>query len=159
MKVPNVKFGNDPRTSQTQNQNQFVQKRSDTSPATRRGDISNPNRILTVGFGFGAEKGTNEDHLAHRNSGYYNRNYVPQKGALHPREAKNINTSRGNYTLANKFEYGYDNKGGISARNIPVRKEDLTKCLDESFLTKAIKTDNKEKIERQNFTIQHDKQL
>jgi hypothetical protein len=29
--------------------------------------MSNPNRIPTVGFGFGAEKGTELDHLVHRN--------------------------------------------------------------------------------------------
>ena len=38
----------------------------------RRADPDNPNRILTVGFGFGAEKGTSEHQVVHRGQGYYN---------------------------------------------------------------------------------------
>ena len=33
---------------------------------SRRCDPENPNRVLTVGFGFGSEKGTHEHQVVHR---------------------------------------------------------------------------------------------
>jgi len=87
MKVQNVNFGNDPRNSTTQNQQQYTNKRTEVSPNGRRADMSNPNRILTVGFGFGAEKGSNEDHFVHRSTGNYNHYFIPKKGDMNPKIA------------------------------------------------------------------------
>ena len=98
---------------------------TEESPNTRRADMSNPNRIPTVGFGFGAEKGTNIDQLAHRNQGYYNHYFIPKKIDLNPKTAKSIATHRGQYNLGNNFEYGLDNRGGISARNKPVQEFEM----------------------------------
>ena len=72
---------------------------------------------MTLGFGYGAEKGTIEDVAVHRNQGYYHHYFVPKKGEMNPKIAHDITKQRGNYNLKNKFEYGLDQKGGISARN------------------------------------------
>ena len=50
------------------------QKKGDRN--LRRADPDNPNRILTVGFGFGAEKGTSEHQVVHRGQGYYQHYFV-----------------------------------------------------------------------------------
>lgn len=148
MKVPNVNFGTDFRNDVTQNQMQFTKKKTLEGPNTRRADLSNPNRIPTVGFGFGAEKGSNEDHLVHRNTGNYNHFFIPKKGEMNPKIAKTINSHRGQYNLGNNFEYGLDSRGGISARNYPVKQEDIKKFLDESAVSHQIRGDNKDKIEK-----------
>ena len=63
--------------------------------------------------------------------------------------------------MNNKFEYGYDEQGGSRA-NLPMDADDpikLKTCLHESEKTRQIREEFKEVIERQNFTIQHDKEL
>lgn len=67
---------------------------------------------------------------------------------MNPKIAKDIATHRGQYNLGNNFEYGLDIRGGISARNYPIKKEDMKKCLDESKVDHVINSVNKEKIER-----------
>lgn len=44
----------------------------------RRADPSNPNKVLTVGFGFGSEKGTYEHQVVHRQNTFYTDQYNPR---------------------------------------------------------------------------------
>ena len=66
MKSPNVKIGklmeNDVNEIHTTNQQSLTEEvhKDNNSPNTRRADPKNPNRIKTVKFGFGSEKGTHE---------------------------------------------------------------------------------------------------
>jgi len=39
--------------------------------ATRRADPHNPNRVVTVGFGFGSEKGTKDQAIEHRSKSQF----------------------------------------------------------------------------------------
>ena len=78
-----------------------------------------------------------------------------------PNTTKAIADDRHNFQLVNKFHYGYDNKGGALAN--PLRDSDnpskIKYCLQESAKGHVQREEFKEEIERQNFTIQHDKQL
>lgn len=63
--------------------------------------------------------------------------------------------------MHNKFEYGYDERGGPKA-NEPLDADDPIKiknCLAMSAKGHQQREEFKENIERQNFTIQHDKEL
>ena len=78
-----------------------------------------------------------------------------------PDVTKQINDSRKEFQLHNKFEYGYDSQGGARA-NPPLDADSPTKikeCLEQSAAGHAQREEFKEHIERQNFTIQHDKEL
>ena len=80
---------------------------------------------------------------------------------MHPKVAHYINKERGNFNLSNKFEYGMDKLGGPN-HNLPKDAESPAKikdCLDKSAVGHGQREEFKEKIERQNFTIQHDKKL
>ena len=91
----------------------------------RRADPDNPNRILTVGFGFGSEKGTSEHQVVHRGQGYYNHLFNQKKNEMHPKVAHEINKGRGDFNLSNKFDYGLDVGGGIAARPEPVSESKI----------------------------------
>ena len=114
---------------------------------------NNPNRILTVGFGFGAEKGTSEHQVAHRAKGYYQQYYKGTRNDMHPKVCNEINKDRGDFNLSNKFEYGMDKTGGIKAKAEPVDPRHIKQCLDSSYKGHVKAEENKEYIERQNFTI------
>lgn len=66
---------------------------------------------------------------------------------------------RGDFNLSNKFEYGMDQKGGAVAGKAPDDPKQLKDCHDKSAWGHGEREEFKEKIERQNFTIQHDKIL
>lgn len=75
---------------------------------SRRCDPENPNRILTVGFGFGSEKGTSEHQIDHRVKTFY-RDYFGKKQPNLSNELSNqIIKERNDFNLKNKFEYGFD---------------------------------------------------
>jgi hypothetical protein len=129
---------------------------------SRRGDPANPNRAKAVGFGYGAEKGTYEHRVVHRSKTFYGDVFNTQKQPhMPPSLTKQINDSRKEFQLVNKFEYGYDERGGAKA-NPPLDADSPTKiqeCLDQSAKVRQQREEFKENIERQNFTIQHDKEL
>lgn len=54
---------------------------------------------MTIGFGFGAEKGTAEDQAVHRNQGYYHHYFIPKKIEMNPKVAHDITKMRGSYNL------------------------------------------------------------
>tara|TARA_B110000285_G_C14952176_1_gene527360 strand:+ start:258 stop:422 length:165 start_codon:yes stop_codon:yes gene_type:complete len=54
---------------------------------------------MTIGFGYGAEKGTNEDQAIHRSQGYYHNYFVPKQGEMNPKIAHDIAKQRGSYNL------------------------------------------------------------
>jgi len=58
---------------------------------SRRCDPANANRVMTVGFGFGAEKGTKEQAVAHRSKTYYNHYFQAKRADIAPNEAHEIN--------------------------------------------------------------------
>jgi len=66
---------------------------------------------------------------------------------------------RGDFNLSNKFEYGLDQKGAILAGKIPDDPKQLMDCHNTAAWGHHEREEFKEKIERQNFTIQHDKIL
>jgi|TARA_B110000503_G_C7086091_1_gene387343 hypothetical protein len=78
---------------------------------------------------------------------------------LAPNEAQDINKRRGDFNLSNKFQYGLDNEGGAIAGKKPVDPKQIKDCLKESAVNHNQREEFKEKIERQNFTIQPAKQL
>lgn len=129
---------------------------------SRRCDPENPNRAKAVGFGFGSEKGTYEHQVIHRSKTFYGDVYNQQKVPhMYPGLTKQINDSRKEFQLVNKFEYGYDEQGGARA-NAPLDADDPSKikaCLKASAKGHQQREEFKENIERQNFTIQHDKEL
>ena len=55
--------------------------------------------------------------------------------------------------MSNKFEYGHDRTGGIVARPEHVDPRHIKDCLDSSAVGYTKAEENKEYIERQNFTI------
>ena len=67
---------------------------------------------------------------------------------MNPKIAHDITKQRGSYNLKNKFEYGTDKKGGISARNKPVSNDEVMKCLDFQKDDNNVNIANKEYIER-----------
>lgn len=75
---------------------------------SRRGDPDNPNRILTVGFGFGSEKGTYEHQVVHRQATLYKNQFHQRNPHLDRGVTHAITKDRGNFNLSNKFEYGHD---------------------------------------------------
>lgn len=58
---------------------------------SRRSDPANPNKVITVGFGHGAEKGTVEDHTQQRKETYYSHYYQAKRPDLMPGDAQQIN--------------------------------------------------------------------
>jgi hypothetical protein len=62
---------------------------------------------------------------------------------MNPKVAKGIIMQRGQYNLGNNFVYGLDSQGGISARNVPIKEGDISKCLDDSKIVHAVRVDNK----------------
>ena len=66
---------------------------------------------------------------------------------------KNINQDRADFNLSNKFQYGHDSKGGIVARPEQTDPRHIKECLDGSAVGHVKAEENKEYIERQNFTI------
>jgi len=66
---------------------------------------------------------------------------------------KDINQDRADFNLSNKFEYGHDRTGGIVARPEHVDPRHIKDCLDSSAVGYTKAEENKEYIERQNFTI------
>lgn len=162
------KGGDAPNEVNTMNQTHHSLKvhKEDDPPKvdknSRRCDPDNPNRAKAVGFGFGAEKGTHEHQVVHRNKTFYADVYNTMKQPhMPPSLTKQINDSRKEFQLVNKFEYGYDEKGGAKAYT-PHDAQSPTKikeCHDESTKVRQQREEFKENIERQNFTIQHDKEL
>jgi hypothetical protein len=81
MKKPNYsigKKGHDAPNEKVSSNNTYHTQRQhdeDEPPKVgkndRRCDPENPNRILTVGFGFGSEKGTFEHQVVHRQKTFY----------------------------------------------------------------------------------------
>lgn len=61
--------------------------------------------------------------------------------------------------MSNKFDYGNDQNGGSKAGKSQEDAAEIKSCLLKSAVGHAIGIENKELIERQNFTIQHDKML
>ena len=67
-----------PNEKLSSNQGEFTTKvHADEEPPqvdknSRRCDPTNPNRVMTIGFGHGAEKGTKEEATSHRSKTYYN---------------------------------------------------------------------------------------
>ena len=126
---------------------------------SRRCDPANPNRVMTIGFGFGSEKGTKEQAYVHRSKTYYNHYFPPKRPDIPPNEAHEINKQRNDFNLSNKFQYGLDNEGGAVAGKKPEDPKEIKNCLKESAVNHNQREEFKEKIERQNFTIQPAKQL
>jgi len=157
-----------PNEVNTTNQTQLTQKvhAGEDPPKvdknSRRCDPENPNRAKAVGFGYGSEKGTHMHQVVHRSKTFYGDVYHPAKRPFMPPDVtKQINDSRKEFQLHNKFEYGYDSKGGARA-NPPLDADSPTKikdCLEQSAAGRVQREEFKEHIERQNFTIQHDKEL
>lgn len=168
MKKPNVKIGklneSGPNEVNTTNQTHLTQEvhKGNDVPNNRRCDPQNQNRLKNVGFGYGSEKGTYEHQVIHRNTTFYGNIFTKNKEPLlYPDQTKTINEQRNQYQLHNKFEYGYDERGGSKANN-PLDGDDPIKiknCLKESVIGHQQREEFKENIERQNFTIQHDKEL
>ena len=163
------KKGDDaPNEVNTTNQTHLTQKvhKGEDPPKvdknSRRCDPANPNRAKAVGFGYGAEKGTYEHRVVHRSKTLYGDVYNTQKEPhMPPSLTKQINDSRKEFQLVNKFEYGYDEHGGARA-NPPLDADSPTKiqaCLEQSAKGRLQREEFKENIEKQNFTIQHDKEL
>lgn len=153
--------GNAPNEIESSNQTTFKKDRilSANPENGRRGDIHNVNRTMTFGFGFGSEKGTQEHQVIHRAKTFYNQYFEPKKPDMQPSETLAINKERSDYGLANKFEYGFDVKGGIKGGKVPDRPEHMVDCLEKSAVGRGESLVNREKIERQNFTIKPAKQL
>jgi len=70
-----------------------------------------------------------------------------------PDETLAINKERGDFNLSNKFEYGHDNRGGIAARPVPIKDIHFKECLEDSKQGRDQSLQNRELIEKQNFTI------
>jgi hypothetical protein len=58
---------------------------------------------MTLGFGFGAEKGTKEHQVEHRARTYYNHFFKEVKNDMPINVASLIAKERSNYNLSNKF--------------------------------------------------------
>ena len=74
-----------PNEKVSSNQVQFPSKPHDedkNEKVTRRADPSNPNRIMTVGFGHGVEGGTKMDQPEIRGKTYYNQYFEPKSPDL-----------------------------------------------------------------------------
>ena len=86
-----------PNERQSSNQAVFTTKvHADEEPPqvdknSRRCDPTNPNRVMTVGFGHGAEKGTKEQQSSHRGQTYYSHYFQPKRADIAPGEAHVIN--------------------------------------------------------------------
>lgn len=106
------------------------------SPANRRCDPNNPNRVINLKLG--DKQYPNEPSNVDLSKAEFINNDTKQKRLM---------------DLTNKFEYGLDQSGGIAAREGPVKNEDIQKCLDHSKQNYAQSIANKELIEKQNFTI------
>ena len=126
---------------------------------SRRCDPTNPNRVMTIGFGFGSEKGTKDQQVGHRANTYYSHYFQPKRPDIAPNEAHEINKQRNDFNLSNKFQYGLDNEGGAVAGKKPEDPQSIKDCLQGSAVNHNQREEFKEKIERQNFTIQPAKQL
>ena len=64
----------------------------------RRCDPENANRIKTVGFGFGAEKGTSVHQVDHRSKTFYSDIFADEKSPfMMPSTTKSINDHRHNF--------------------------------------------------------------
>lgn len=112
------------------------------SPAGRRADPSNPNRVQSLTFGTKQyPQGSDGVDLS--------------KAELIPDETKRKKQDE----LTNKFEYGLDSRGGIAARAGPVHEGEFQRCLGESARNHTQSIQNKELIERQNFTIKPEIEL
>ena len=57
MKKPNVAIGKGEAENNTSQKLHYRTISMTNDPTSRRADPSNPNRVMTIGFGFGAEKG------------------------------------------------------------------------------------------------------
>jgi hypothetical protein len=86
-----------PNEKLSSNQGEFTTKvHADEEPPqvdknSRRCDPTNPNRVMTIGFGHGAEKGTKEEATSHRSKTYYNHYFQPKRPDIAPNEAHEIN--------------------------------------------------------------------
>lgn len=76
-----------------------------------------------------------------------------------PDKAKVLCEEKRDFNLSNKFEYGLDKKGGIEARQQPISEKAIDSCYEKSIKGWHEREENKEKIYRQNFTIQPAKEL
>lgn len=76
-----------------------------------------------------------------------------------PDKAKILCEEKRDFNLSNKFEYGLDKKGGIEARQQPISEKAIEHCYEKSAIGWCEREENKEKIYRQNFTIQPAKEL
>ena len=127
---------------------------------SKRADPLNPNRILTVGFGYGNEGGTKDQQIDFATKSFYGKtHHGPAAPDMNPNMSHFINKERGNFNLSNKFQYGSDANGGAVSGNQPDGSKQMGECIKESVVGHGKREEFKEKIERQNFTIQHDKQL
>lgn len=127
---------------------------------SRRADPANANRVLTVGFGFGAEKGTKDQQTDFRTKTFYGTAHGGSaQPDMNPNMSHLINKDRGSFNLSSKFQYGSDANGGAKSGKVPDDPKQFQECIQQSVAGHGKREEFKEKIERQNFTIQHDKQL
>jgi hypothetical protein len=65
----------------------------------------------------------------HRSNTFYASAHVGSKPAeLDPNTCYTINKERGNFNLANKFEYGHDALGGQKAGKVPDDPKQMGDC-------------------------------
>lgn len=67
--------------------------------------------------------------------------------------ADQVNKARNDFNLSNKFEYGLDSDGGAKAGKEDLNPAQMADCVEKSAIGHNQREENKEKIERQNFTI------
>lgn len=70
-----------------------------------------------------------------------------------------MNRQRNDFNLSNKFEYGHDDQGGAKACKEDLNPAQMADCVEKSAIGHNQREENKEKIERQNFTIKPEKTL
>ena len=95
---------------------------------SRRADPANANRILTVAFGKGAEAGTHEHKVDHRQKSFYKNDFNKREPDMPRSLALAIAKEREATNLSNNFDYGHDAKGGAKAGKEPVDEGELKTC-------------------------------
>ena len=102
---------------------------------SRRADPLNANRVLTVGFGHGAEAGLKEQMADHRTKTFYKSAHHGSNPAdMNPNTSHLINKDRGSFNLANKFEYGHDSQGGAKSGKVPDDPVQMKDCHQQSVV-------------------------